>query len=152
MINRAIESKHKERLTQACHKTENGITTRKTKVANIAERLSNGNFNREPEKEILKMTKLEAKTVMIARYGMLQCGKNYKGTMSQNCTACGCLDDESHRLNDCPNWKEKNRYDFSNKIDFTQIFSNDIGTLREIIPHIQKLWNVKNAHGTMHTD
>ena len=75
MINRAIESKHKERLTQACHKTENGITTRKTKVANIAERLSNGNFNREPEKEILKMTKLEAKTVMIARYGMLQCGK-----------------------------------------------------------------------------
>ena len=89
---------------------------------------------------------------MIARYGMLECGKNYKGTMSQNCNICNCIDDENHRLNECPKWKDRNQYDSNTKIDFSQIFSNDIGTLHELIPHIQNVWNVKNAHGTMHTD
>ena len=148
----AIESKHRERLKQACHKTEDGVTTPRTKVANIAERLNNGSYKRDPENEMLKMTKLEAKTVMIARYGMLECGKNYKGTMSQNCIICNCIDDENHRLNDCPKWKDRNQHDSGNKIDFSQIFSNDIGTLHELIPHIQNVWNVKNAHGTMRTD
>ena len=106
------------------------------------------NYKRQPRKEIMRMTKLEAKTVITARCGMLECGKNHKGTLSLMCTTCNIIDDENHRLNVCPKWQHK-RMQCEN---FDKIFSNDICTLREIIPAIQNLWNVKSAHGTMYAD
>ena len=106
------------------------------------------NYKRQPRKEIMRMTKLEAKTVITARYGMLECGKNHKGPLSLMCTTCNIIDDENHRLNVCPKWQHK-RMQCEN---FDKIFSNDICTLREIIPAIQNLWNVKSAHGTMYAD
>ena len=83
---------------------------------------------------------------------MLECGNNYKGTMKQICETCNCVDDESHRLNVCIKWRGKNLFDSNEKIDFNDIYSNDANVLRNIIPHIQKLWNMKNAHGTMFPD
>ena len=137
-----------------CYKNENGVQTPKTKTAHLIEKLNKNDYKRQPEREIMKMTKLEAKTVITARYGVLECGKNHKGTLSLNCTTCNIIDDESHRLNDCPKWQHRNRQssDECERIDFAKIFSNDISTLREIIPVIQNLWNVKSAHGTMYTD
>ena len=32
---------------------------------------------------------------------MLECGLNFKGSMKPECVACGCPDDEEHRLNHC---------------------------------------------------
>ena len=102
----------------------------------------------------MKMTKLEAKTVITARFGMLECGKNHKGTLSLKCSTCDIIDDENHRLNDCPNWQHRNLHNSNEdeRIDFNKIFSNDMCILREIIPVIQNLWNVKSAHGTMYRD
>ena len=97
------------------------------------------------------MTKYEAKTVMIARFRMLECGANYMGSATQTCQTCNCNDDENHRLNMCPIWKENSLFQSEEKIDFNDIYSCDTNILRNVIPFIQKLWNVKNAHGTMRT-
>ena len=57
--------------------------------------------------------------------------------------------DENHRLNYCIRFRETNLYDTDEKVDFSEIFSTDINTLRNILPKIEGVWNVKNAHGTM---
>ena len=95
------------------------------------------------------MTKPETRTLITARYGMLECGKNFGGTMGGECSICNAHDDEDHRLNYCKKWRSINFYEESEKVQFDAIYSNDIDTLRNVIPKIQKVWNTKNAHGTM---
>ena len=57
-------------------------------------------------------TKNECETPIIARYGMLECGMNYKGTLDSQCITCSTIDDEEHRLND---WLKD--INFCNSID-----------------------------------
>ena len=87
---------------------------------------------------------------MIARYGMLECGKNFKGSANEICPKCNIKDDENHRLNNCIRWRTKNLYDADISVDFGNIHSNDISVLKVIIPYIQKVWNVRNGNGSMH--
>ena len=88
---------------------------------------------------------------MIARYGLLECGKNYKGTIKEKCVQCDTMDDEDHRLNRCPNWRENNLYDSVEKVDFADIYSNDLQTIRNINVHLEKVWDTRNSNGSMHT-
>ena len=148
----SIEKNHKERLYEECHDTANGITKEKTKSASIIKLLTGSGYKREPQPVILKTTKHETKTIIIARYGMLQCGKNYRGTIKEICDRCHCIDDENHRLNYCIKWRERNYYDETEKIDFDLVFSNDVEVLRPIMQGIEKLWNTRNAHGTMNNE
>ena len=80
---------------------------------------------------------------------MLQCGKNYGGSMQNLCPDCNCLDDENHRLNFCPKWSENNQVNTCDTISFESIYSNDENVLKTIIPVIEKLWNTKTGHGKM---
>ena len=72
----------------------------------IIEKINKTNYTRKPEETILRMTKLETKTLITARYGMLECGKNFGGTIAGSCSECNAYDDENHRLNYCKRWKE----------------------------------------------
>ena len=83
---------------------------------------------------------------------MLECGINYKGTQKEWCDICSCYDDENHRMNKCPKWREHNFYDDEEKIDFNLVYSHDIDVLRYIIKKINVVWNTHNAHGTMNTN
>ena len=89
-------------------------------------------------KEILHLTKQETKTVMIARHGMLECGQNFKGTITEICDQCPILDNENHRLNFCSKWKHINFHDNNVKVNYDDIFSIDVKVLREVIPNIEK--------------
>ncbi len=80
---------------------------------------------------------------------MLECGKNYKGTMNELCDRCNILDDENHRLNYCEKYIDINFLDADKKVDFNLVYSRNIDELRIILPKINKVWNTKNAHGTM---
>ena len=151
-VQKAIEKKNKERLHEECHETTNGIKKEKTKTASMTKQLADPSYKREPRPEIQKTTKHEAKTIIIARYGMLQCGKNYQGTMNKTCDKCNCIDDENHRLNYCVKWKDRNYHNETGKVDFKLIYSNEIAVLRSILPSIEKLWNTRNANGTMHSE
>ena len=148
-VTMAIERASKERLLQECHKSQDGTLIPKTKTASI--KVKNPAYKREPETEILQMTKQETRTLMIARYGMLECGKNFGGTIGGICPVCNTHDDESHRLNHCKKWKEINFLDASNVVDFDLIYSNDVDVLRDICKKIQTVWNTRNAHGVMNT-
>ena len=149
-VHKEIEKKNKIRLSEECHDIiDEGITKEKTKTASIIRKLAEAEYKRQIQPEILKTTKHEAKTILIARYGMLQCGKNYKGTLSELCNQCKSVDDEDHRLNYCIKWRNTNYYDVTEKINFDLIYSADIEVLRYVIMKIEKVWNTRNAHGAM---
>ena len=149
-ISEKIEIKNKVRLYDDCHKYENGVKIPKTKTKHIIEQINNSWYQRAPSNELLQCTKQETKTILIARFGMLECGKNFKGTMREVCTYCNELDNENHRLNYCVQLKDINLFNSDVKANFDDIYSNDIDKIKGIIMHIEKVWNVKTAHGNIH--
>ena len=149
LVNLKIEIKNRSRLTEDCHKMVEGVKVRKTKTAHIVDQLENEGYTRTPSPELQHLTKQETKTVMISRFRMLECGINYKNSKPTICTTCNKCDDEVHRLNHCKRFRSMNYYDETVKPNFRDIYSSDIGVLRNIIPVIEKVWNTRNAHGTM---
>ena len=148
-VKQAVEGYNKERLIENCHKTCEGKKTIKTKTANVVESLNSATYERKPEAEVLSLTKKETKTLIIARYGMLECGRNFQGTSSKECTSCKIPDDEEHRLNICPKYAHINHCNSSDKVPFDSIYSHDPCVLQTIIERISSVWNVKVGHGTM---
>ena len=144
-----IENKHVERLTNECFKTLDGVQTIKTKTAGIVPDITNDKYRRKPQSSILKTSKRETRTIMIARFGLLECGKNFKGTQSEMCTECNCVDDENHRLNHCIKWQNVNLYNEAEKVDFTKVHSDDLNIVRQIIPSIEKIWDTRISQGRM---
>ena len=133
------------------HKTEDGKTTSKTKTASIIDQLNDPMYRRGPISEVLKLNKQETRTLIMARYGMLRCGRNFGGSIGKNCDSCSVLDDEEHRLNTCPKWTrndDKNR----GNVDFTEIYSNNPDSLRKTIKIIESVWNTKTGNGSMYTE
>ena len=133
----AIEKWNKERLLQDCQTEKDGTTTLKSKTAKIVEQIEKSSYKREPLKELSHFTKLETKTLIIARFRMLECGNNYKGTMNTICDVCNCIDDEEHRLNTCSKFRDTNHYDRPDKIPFATIFSECADELRMIMGKIR---------------
>ena len=88
---------------------------------------------------------------MIARFGMLECGSNFQGTLKTTCSECDQKDNEQHRLNYCKRYRNFNNCDNTKKVDFYLIYFDDIEVLRRIIPEIMKVWNVKTSFGTMNS-
>ena len=150
LVKNAIEIQNLRRIKQDLYKTVDDVNEPKTKTKTIIDKISTQGYTRQPEPEIKHMTKLETKTTIIARYGMLVCGKNFKGTHSATCTDCDTTDDEHHRMNECPRWKDPNID--TETIDFNLIYSNSIDSIRPVISKIMNTWNTKCAHGTMQNE
>ena len=87
------------------------------------------------------------KTIALARHGMLECGTNFKDTMTETCHECNSTDDENHRLNNCVVLNHLNRADNPLKCTFENVFSEDKYTLDQIIAEIEKVWEVQYANG-----
>ena len=96
MVKEAVEKKIKNTLIDDCYKKQDGEKSIKTKTAKIVEEVESSTYRRGPRKEILHMSKKETKIIIIVRYGMLECGRNYKGTIQQICKTCNVIDDEEH--------------------------------------------------------
>ena len=100
-------------------------------------------------KELMQRNKQKSKTIVLARSRMLECGKNFKGTMNEVCPECRKTDDEHHRLNECRQWKDTNYADKSTNVNFNDIFSDSDYVLDEIIEKIETVWETKYANGKM---
>ena len=150
LVKTKIEAKNKQRLINDCHRKEGDALIPRTKTASILPSLQTSTYTRKPSPEIVHFTKQQTKTLLIARYGMLECGTNFKGTMKETCTACHVRDDENHRLNICPRYRDTNLLDSDESIDFQCIFSNEVNVIMKVLPVIERVWNTKNAHGTVH--
>ena len=146
-----IENESRARLNHDCYKKDGENLIEKTKTKSIINKITSHEYTRSPCEEFLLMTKQETKTILMARFGMLVCGANYKGTESLQCTTCNLLDNEDHRLNTCKSWHEINFYNEIEKIPFDSVYSNDTVVLRNIIPKIEQVWNTRTAHGSMNT-
>ena len=55
---------------------------------------------------------------------------------------CGVLDDENHRINNCIKYEETNLYKQGEKIDFSQIYSNNLENVIKVVEVILKLWDL----------
>ena len=80
---------------------------------------------------------------------MLECGCNYKGSQKDICSTCNVKDDENHRLNNCFKFRGTNNFDRNDKVDFNDVYSNDLNTLTNVISAIERVWNTQTAHGTI---
>ena len=80
---------------------------------------------------------------------MLECGKNFKGTLPEICPACNVIDDEQHRLNNCTRFRTINLCDCTEKLDFNDIYQSDLTVVKKMIDTIEKVWNMKSGHGSM---
>ena len=85
-VNDAVELRNKERLLQDCHKTYGGQTVPKTKTKHLIEKINCTEYVRKPDPNVLHMTKLQTKTLIVARFSMLECGKNFGGTIGGTCS------------------------------------------------------------------
>ena len=108
--------------------------------------LSEEEYKAEPIKTVTDGTKQRTRTIFLAQNGMLQCGKNMKGTIPEICSNCNVPDSENHRLNACPKWTDVNHNDF---IEFDDIYSGDIDKVNQVINKLENVWEVKYANGRM---
>ena len=150
LVKAKIEIKNKKRLTDDCYKIVDGQKTKKTKTKHIIEQLENEQYIRMPSPELQSLTKQETKTILISRFRMLECGANFKGSISTVCQTCKKHDDETHRLNHCKRYRDTNCYDNTIKPNFDDIYSSDVGILKKIVVDIERTWNTRNAHGSMY--
>ena len=88
----------------------------------------------------------------MARFGMLECGKNFKGNMPETCDYCHVLDDEDYRLNYCTKFKEINNFSRAEKAVFSSIYSYDSLVPRPLTSKIMNVWDVKTGRGKMQTN
>ena len=78
---------------------------------------------------------------------MLECGRNFKGTLQETCVSCNTVDNEDHRLNHCVKYKPltgKNEY-----MKFHLVYQDKVEVIRPILAIVGKVWNATSAHGTM---
>ena len=107
---------------------------------------SSPEYRRKPASEIVSGGRQRAKTIILARYNMLECGANFKGTIPEICRHCNVIDDEMHRLNVCTVWNQNNNGVICN---FENVFSTDGLILDDLLNQVETLWECKYANGKM---
>ena len=136
LVTRAVEKRNKERLIEECHQ-ENGEPKEKTK--HMLEELNREKFARSPSSAFKSMNRNQMRIILIARYGMLDCGKNYHHKYgSKLCRTCSQMDDENHRINGCE--RQPGNKDW---VEFRDIFQDKKDTLLRMAEIIAKVWGVE---------
>ena len=144
------EKRNHELLWEECHKKKNGQNKEKTKTKSMIKKLESTNYNRKEQNDILKLSRIDAKLITMARYGMLKCKNNFRsGSSNSLCSECQMIDDETHRMNVCVNLRDINWLDKDEKINFEDIYSEDEETLKKMSENIQKVWQLSFGQNCM---
>ena len=150
-VEKAVDKVNKEKIMSNCTSETPQGTKINTKTKYTHHQITNneGEYKREPLKEVIQGDRQRSKTLILARHGMLECGANFKGTMLEKCRECNVTDNEYHRLNECTKWKDLNQADSPEKFVFENIYSNDADILKLIIGAIENVWEFRYANGRM---
>ena len=151
-VKKAIETKNTEKLKRSCYNVETDGERVKTKTTLVAKKLEETSYVRGPMKLILQFNRNETKSLILAPFGMLHFGNNFKNKFPLNCNECDVIDDENHRLNYCSKWQHLNFYNETEKIIFDDIYSDNYDIVKRILTCINKIWNTSNGNGSMKTD
>ena len=142
-VEKAAEKANLERLKSECMTKERGDSRPKTKTKTILQYLDNSDYKREPLEVMNYGSLLVTRAMIMGRYGMLNCKANFScGSKNKECNMCGVLDDENHRINNCIKYEETNLYKQGEKIDFSQIYSNNLANVIKVVEVILKLWDL----------
>ena len=144
-VEAAVNSVNRKMLRNECFETKLGVTKAKTKTSFLIDKIDSDDYERRPMNPIQRLTRQETKTLILSRFRMLECGKNFKGSLPETCPACNVTDDEYHRLNFCTRFRKTNLSDSVCKVNFDDIFSNDFAIVKKTLCHIEKLWNPGNV-------
>ena len=105
--------------------------------------LESDEYVRKPQPFMTKNNKLVAKAYIMGRYGMLKCAANFSnGYGGKNCNKCKVLDDETHRVNHCLEWKDTNLVNSDESIDYSLIYAEDDEQSMKVVECIMALWDL----------
>ena len=144
----AVEEHHRKKLKENCVSTTSSDERINTKTKDIYDCLET-NYTRKALPELIRQNKQRTRTIILARYGMLECGSNFKGTIPEICRSCNVPDNENHRLNECIVWQERNKFSKPIKCDFNDIYSDSSDKLNNICNEIENIWELKYSKGRM---
>ena len=86
----------------------------------------------------------------MGRFGMLQCAANFSnGYGSKNCRKCGVINNESHRMNDGPEWIEINLVNADEKVNFELLYSGNATESKKVVQQILTMWDLGNNRNSM---
>ena len=142
------ESTHSTKKDE-CYESKQGLTKVKTKTAYVLTKVESEQYKRQLMEPIHKLNRYETKLLVLSRFHMLECGKNFKGAIPEICPACNVIDDEQHRLNYCTRFRETNLCDSADKVRFEDVYETDFTIVKKTLSSIEKVWNLKTGHGCM---
>ena len=86
----------------------------------------------------------------MGRYGMLDCKNNFSmGYGGKMCAECNSLDNEAHRINMCVNFRDVNRCDQADKVDFEKIYSDEPDEVITVVNAILTIWDLYHGKNTI---
>ena len=146
----AADKRSKALILEDCQTKQRGISREKTKTKTIIEIVERDNYRRNPSPLISRLSCLKTRALIMGRYGMLECKANFScGFGSKICGECNVEDDESHRMNHCPKYRSINRYDESVKINFGDIYSDEMEIAGPVIEAVLSMWDLANSRNKM---
>ena len=149
-VNQAAEKRNKSLLMEDCQNKQRGVLKEKTKTRTIIRKLECEEYKRNPSPLLCSLSCLMTRALIMGRYGMLQCRANYScGSGVKLCNECGVDDNESHRINYCPKYRNVNCYDNMDKVDFDDIHSDDMDIVIPVIETILAVWDLQNGKNNM---
>ena len=147
MVTEATEKEHKQRLLDLCYKDR---TTEKTKTKYMITKLQDQQYSRKEHRPSMKMTRLKAKAIIMARSGMLECAANYKNKYrTKICKECNTTDDECHRINDCKRYTGTNNYQSNQQFNYNLVYSDNLEDLVAAAETILHVWDLANGKNKM---
>ena len=151
-VEEAAERLNKSAIKTHCIARKRGEEITKTKTKTIVPIIDDPHYSRKPQPFVFENNKLITRAYIMGRYGMLKCAANFScGYGSKNCSECGVIDDEDHRINHCTLWQDRNLCRSDDKIDFNLIYSENIHESIKVVEIILKLWDLGNGKNAMRT-
>ena len=150
-VKNAAEKENIRRLKEECETKRRGETKTKTKTKFVDETLQGQNHQRVIDPFLNQYQSIiHARSLIMGRYGMLQCAQNFSnGYGSKLCSKCKVVDDESHRINWCDRWRSINLCDSETKLNYSDIFSDDIKKCMKVVETIISIWDLENGKNEM---
>ena len=146
IVKRAVLKRNGQKIMDNCVSVNEQGTKILTKTKHIHDKLNNNIYNAKPIAHLVSGNKQRARTIFLAQNHMLECGRNMKGTMSENCTTCNVIDDEQHRLAAC---EKRPNLETNDETQFEDIYSENIDKLNNILNEIEKTWDTRYTNGRM---
>ena len=145
-VDRAAEEQNKSKLNDLCQAKQRGISRVKTKTKTIADITGRDDFKRTPLPILQNLSSLQTRALIMGRYGMLDCRANFSmGYGGKLCVECNTDDNEAHRINECVKYRAVNRYDSTGKIDFENIYSDELNDVMIVVDSILAIWDLEHG-------